>query len=267
MDEVVFLKRYLRQNGALYVSSKEREDIININLTFGDDNFNVVIDKVNKLMLLTKEPSLYEETGLFVDELYTEIEYEEDEENEYEEEREEEFNSVEEFLILLNDCIIYTSFKDYPINIINYMSDEIDGTLHKSIKIESYINGKKMLECHSNWKTNEIGYKAEIIENTDGLDNFHSKIFTENWLEDFNLKIKDYSEKDLYLIISTLVSYNYKLLTDNWQDIKIDPYVINNALEVATIESKKYNEDFTLWYSNWNKYFTKEKIKQYINKK
>lgn len=256
MTDMILFKKYLRENGALYVRSEIINNIKYFYLNFNEENFTITIDDEKKLILLNSNPSFYEEVYFSMDEMNS------DEKREYYDK-----DSLLELRILLEECINNDPFKGYSLSSIDSYFGYDEEVLEKTFCITTILKNKKTIEYEVTTRISDIPYESDVIINEEGLNNFDYKLFDKNWLEDINEKVSNYNEKDLYLIIATLSSYFYKLMNNIWEDINIDPYVISDALELLVKETTKYNNNFEEWYLKWNNYFTEDNIKKYLKSK
>lgn len=187
----------------------------------------------------------------------------------------------DEFALLndLREILPYTEFEGYNVYVISYLNSlgyvGNQPVIARKMEIsldtgnEDVTLFKAIIE-----PTKEVD--GGIIDYFGGLYKFDNRIFEDDWLEDFNEKVSTYSEEDLFIMISTIASYPYKLLTDSWKGEKIDPFVLLYASELAINEAQKYinlypanegEDKFSGWYHMWELYFTDKILEDYLNKK
>lgn len=247
-EEIILFKNALRIIDCKYVSSEILDDI-QIRLTYKGRNYILHINDEYKIILLEQIDSV--KVG--------DVDY-----NEY---------------ALLNDIreiLPYTQFEGYKASIISYY------------KTYSYIENipvmTKRMEVSIDTGNDDITVFKMTIEKSDlidgrlysyegGLYKFDNRLFEPDWLEDFNEKVETYSEEDLFLIISTIASYPYKLTNDLWVGEKIDPFVLDYASSLALEAAGKYinlypaiegEDKFSGWYHMWELYFTDQVLEEHL---
>lgn len=232
MSDLEFVKEYLKRSDYSYLTIEGND----IRFTYESRNYVMHIDNDKKTIVIEHIDSLY----------FGELE-----------------SDIELIICDIKTVLSYTKYSDYELAVVSISTiEETESGYKKKIEIVNedleglYIDA---IEESSN-KT------GEIIEYNEGLNLFDERLFEENWLEDFNLKIKNVSEEDLFLIISTLTSYFYKATNDKWQGDIIDPFVISHALELSLEETKKYtkNSTFIEWYNFWKEYFNENTKDEYL---
>ena len=247
-EEVKELKEALRIIDCKYVSS-EISDTIKIRLTYKNRNYILHINNDYHFVTLEQIDSL--KVG--------DIGYDE--------------------FALLNDIrqiLPYTEFEGYNSYIVSYYDT-------KRYVLKDQVNFKKAeisidtgKEDRAIFFTNIEPFKEEkgtLIKYFGGLNNFDNRIFEDNWLEDFNEKVNMYIEEDLFIIISTIASYPYKVFNGLWKGEKIDPFVLSYAFKNTLIEAKKNidlypaidgEDKFSGWYHMWELYFTDSTLEDYL---
>lgn len=251
-EEVKSLKNALRIIDCKYVSSKITDEEILIRLTNKKRNYILHINNNYGLVTLEQIESLnvgnigYDDFALLND---------------------------------LREILPYTEFEGYNAYIVSYLKTfgYVKDTPAMVRKMEVSIDtGNEDITVFKAIIEPSKEIDGKIIDYFGELYSFDNRIFEEDWLEDFNEKVSTYSEKDLFLIISTIASYPYKVLTDSWKGEKIDPYVLDYASEVAVEEVKKHiDEYFTIdvedkfsdWYHMWELYFTDKTLEEYLKSK
>ena len=120
-------------------------------------------------------------------------------------------------------------------------------------KIENYygfengISGEELNDIGMSYEIldlEEEEYHGNLIAYDCGLNLFDKRIFLDEWLEDFNEKVSTYQEEDLYILLSTLVSYFYKVEQNKWEGYTIDPFVVSDVIEMILSEIKRREKDF-----------------------
>ena len=185
-------------------------------------------------------------------------------------------------IALLNDIreiLPYTEFEGYNVYAISYFNS-LGYVGNKPVTIKkmeiSIDTGNEDIAVYRAIIKPTKEVEGEFVDYFGGLYEFDSRIFEDDWLEDFNEKVDTYSEEDLFIIISTIASYSYKLLTNSWKGKKIDPFVLSYVSEQAINEAQKYinlypvnegEDKFEGWYHMWELYFTDKTLEDYLNKR
>lgn len=238
LNDVEEIKNALRIIDAKYISSEIKDELIIIRFTYKNRNYLLNIVSKYKLMILEQIESCLE-------------------------------NKIEDTTLgLLEDIRIiksYMSFSDYYImsTSINVIREKSESLKRMQLTVDNDI----VMNISNKNVDNEEIVEVGLIEYDFGLNTFDSRIFEENWLEDFNKKICAYSLKDIFIIYSTLISYFSKVIKETWEGDIIDPFVISHALEVILNELHNRNEDAILWYNEYDSYFSDVGIENYLNNK
>lgn len=251
-EEAKSLKNALRIIDCKYVSSEINEDEILIRLTNKNRNYILHINNNYGLVTLEQIESLnigsigYDEFALLND---------------------------------IREILPYTAFEGYNVYVVSYMKSYgyVDDNPVVARKMEFSIDtGSEDITLFKAIIEASEEKDGKIIDYFGGLYNFDNRIFIDDWLEDFNEKVSTYSEEDLFIIISTIASYPYKILTDCWKGKRIDPFVLGYVMEKSIEEAKQYIElypaiegedKFSGWYHMWELYFTDKVLDEYLEMK
>ena len=174
-----------------------------------------------------------------------------------------------ELLRLLRMVLSYTEYEDFKIIYSSYYEKvtSIFGIdfLSRAFEITNPNDNDKIIRLSKNEIRESI--PGKISNYMSYLKSFDKRLFDDDFLEDYRNKIYTYSEKDIFLIINTLSAYFYNICKKTWEDIIIDPFVINDFLECAIDRTKFYSSNFDNWYNKWNDYFSKNNVEDYLNGK
>lgn len=240
-EEIRLIKNALRILGALYVNSVINGETAEITFSYKERNYKLHIDTKNQTMMLEQTES---EKGIYID---------------------------DDTLGLLEDIRAikeYSMFEHYKINAISFSSEFKGDFTLKKMQVTKDTRNKDIV-LYINIADFNLSKQAsgEIIQYDAGLNLFDRRIFKGEWLDDFDEKIKMYSNEDIYIIYSTLISYFYKITSNIWNDYKIDIFMIDLAIEKILVELKRRNIDIDSWYNYFSEYFNKEQIEKYLDQK
>ena len=214
MEELKALKNVIRSVDCKYVSSEEKDNEILIRLSYKKRNYILRINKEYGIIMLEQIDSL--DSG---------------------------FVGYDEYYLLddIRRMLPYTEFKEYKSYLISY-SEFVEHIMDDTIlgkNMEMTFDSPLGDALFGRMELSEIkGIDGELIKCYSGLNKFDDRLFEKDWIEDFNEKVSTYSEKDLFIIISTIRSYLYKVSIGMWGDEKIDPFVLDYVSELAVTEVK-----------------------------
>ena len=251
IEDVNAIKIALRLIGCKYVSSEILDDV-RIRLTYKGRNYILYINDEYRIAFLEQIESI--DVGDI---------------------GENEFSLLEDIRTILST----TEYRDYKLNTISGYK------LHRFVEDNPVIIRKFELSVDTGDR--DITLSKMIIERSElstgnlikysgGLCKFDDRFFEDEWLEDFNEKVDTYSEKDLFLIISTIASYIYKTSMDLWSGYKVDPFVLEYISSVAIEAARVYidlypavegENKFDGWYHMWELYFTDSVLEEYLKYK
>ncbi len=238
-EEVIIIKESLRIVDSKYVDSKQLdESSYEITFEYKNRNYKLYINSKYKLIVLSTIESIY---GL-------------------------DFNSdTLELVEYINIMMAYTMFEDYNFSSFSIRREKIKDVMFNSMQLINSKGDYNTIVETSNTVDDDMLYNSNIILYNFGLDSFDRRLFNDDLFEDFSDKISTYSEEDLYLMYTTFVSYFYKIISNKWNDVFIDPFIINEKINIVYDEIINRKIEFKSWYKSMEIHFTKENIELYLD--
>jgi len=238
IEDVNDIKVALRILDAKYVSSKVVDNYAEIRFTYKNKNYILHINNFYKFMTLEIIDSICE------------------------------MSIKDDVLSLIEDIRTiksYLQFEDYPIFAILTDIKNEEGYITKKLQITIDDNNKDVVFHYETTLFQEVPtISSKIIQYNDGLNSFDERIFTNDWLEDFNEKVSTYTKEELYIMFSTLISYFNKVENNTWVGYKVDIFIIDYATQIILEELSNRNININEWYNNLSNYFDKDTLDKYL---
>lgn len=244
MKDIKVVKDSLRIMNANYVSSEKiDEDSYDLRFTYKKRNYILHINRKYKLMMLEPTDSIY---GMNIN------------------------CDTLEVINYIREMLTFTEFEEYNVFSLSLRKSINKGYVHNAMQVTMDVGiGDVIIDSEFIDFTESLENRSKVISYDFGLNSFDKRMFSDGWLEDFNEKVSTLKEEDLFIMLSTLVSYFYKLLNSKWEGDKIDPFLISYSTGILYEEINKRlkTRKFEEWFNEWETYFNKEALEEYMNSK
>lgn len=240
-EDVIIIKESLRIIDSKYVDSKQiDEGSFEITFEYKNRNYKLYINSKYKLITLSTIESIY---GLDFN------------------------NDTLELVDYISLMLLYTMFDEYNLSSFSIRREKIKDVMFNSLQIINYKGDYNTISEVSNTINNNEEYTSSLIPYDIGLDCFDKRLFNDNVFEDFSEKLSTYNDEELYIMCTTFIGYFYKVVSKKWNDNYVDPFIINEKINIIYYEILKRNIEFESWYKRMEEYFTKENIEIYLDNK
>lgn len=244
MKDIKVVKDSLRIMDANYVSSEKiDEDSYDLRFTYKKRNYILHINRKYKLMMVETTDSIY---GMNIN------------------------CDTLELINYIREMITFTEFEEYNVFSLSLRKEVKNGYIEKILQVTKEVDSGDIIFDSESIDFNEIVEdKPKVIPYDFGLNSFDKRIFSDDWLEDFNEKVVTLSEEDLFIMESTLISYYYKILNNMWEGDMIDPFLASYSSSILyeEITRRLKGRTFEDWFNEWETRFDKENIEKYLNSK
>lgn len=241
MNEIKIIKDSLRIIESKYVCSKKIDDnSYKITFTYKNRNYIMNLNIEYKFIMLTISESIY---GMDIN------------------------NDTQELMDSIRQMIVFTRFEGFNVFTVASREEIKNGENHKVLQITQEKDNRDLVIDIETIEEEKNNYESKMIEYNFGLNILDKRLFNEDIFEDFDEKVSTLCEEDLFLMYTTLVSYFYKLIDNLWEDEKIDPYIIDDMINILykEIQNRLKDKTYYEWFTEWNNYFTDENIENYLN--